>query len=581
MNGKIRILDEHVSNAIAAGEVVENPASMIKELIENSLDAGATRVKIQIKNGGKYVKISDNGFGMSKEDLFLSVERHATSKINEKEDLFNLKTYGFRGEALASISAVSKMSLRSRTKESEVGNLITISGGKFSGSKECSMNIGTEIEVKNLFFNTPARQKFLKTNSTEEYKIKDIILKEALANYNTAIKLYINEKLVIDTSGNGIENSIVELFGKETLKNLIKFEYGYLGNMELVRSKQFYMYTFFNKRYAKAKMIDKAIMDAYYTRLMKGKYPFAIIFMDIDPATIDVNIHPSKKIVKFSDEYKLYNKLKKSVEESIFETERELSPSLNISEEVIREEEEILFATNEPLMKEYNENRITPKVEQKIFELEVQEKKCDKKEEIVVDEVKEDIARNKSYKILGQINNMYILVETSGELEIYDQHVVHERILYEELKKKYYIEDVKKQFLLVPVKIELSITDIDKILENLELFESYGFEIDEFGEREIVVRAVPAVKLKESIENIILDIMEKIGETTDKDDIREKIIISMSCKGAIKAGEKLDYSEMESLIDKLHELGKYTCPHGRPIIVKIPFNDLEKRFKRK
>ena len=321
--GYIKILDESVSNIIAAGEVVENPASMIKEMIENSLDAKATVIKIEVFKGGTEVKINDNGIGMDKEDTLLSIERHATSKISTKEDVFNLQTYGFRGEALASIAAVSKLTITTRTTSSSTGYRIGSYGGVVRKFEEVSRNPGTEIEVRDLFYNTPARKKFLRKESTEYNKIRDIVLKEALANTEVAFILELDGKSAINTSGRGIDNTILELFGKSVLRNLNKFEYGYLGNVEILRSSKDYIFTYINKRYVKSSTIERAVIDGYYTKLMKGKYPFAIIFFDIDPKEIDVNVHPSKKIVKFSNDKAIYRQLKDSIDEFFYHNDRE------------------------------------------------------------------------------------------------------------------------------------------------------------------------------------------------------------------------------------------------------------------
>jgi len=321
--GYIKILDESVSNIIAAGEVVENPASMIKEMIENSLDAKATVIKIEVFKGGTEVKINDNGIGMDKEDTLLSIERHATSKISTKDDVFNLQTYGFRGEALASIAAVSKLTITTRTAASNTGYRIGSYGGVVRKFEEISRNPGTEIEVRDLFYNTPARKKFLRKESTEYNKIRDIVLKEALANTEVAFILELDGKATINTSGRGIDNTILELFGKSVLRNLNKFEYGYLGNVEILRSSKDYIFTYINKRYVKSATIERAVIDGYYTKLMKGKYPFAIIFFDIDPAEIDVNVHPSKKIVKFSNDKAIYRQLKDSIDEFFYHNDRE------------------------------------------------------------------------------------------------------------------------------------------------------------------------------------------------------------------------------------------------------------------
>lgn len=652
--GIIKVLDESVSNMIAAGEVVENPASMIKELLENSLDAESKNIKIDVKNGGKHVIISDDGKGMSQEDLLMSVERHATSKIRKKEDLYNLFTYGFRGEALSSIAAVSKMILSSEDEDSSVGSTVNVSGGKITGLKEVQRNRGTTIEIKDLFFNTPARLKFLRKATTEYMNIKDIVIQEALGNADVAITLILDDKVSIKTTGNGLDNAVVEIFGNNVLKNCKKFSMGYLGNGSLYRSTKDSIFTFVNGRMVKSKLIENAVIDGYYTKLMKGKYPFAIIFLEIDPQEVDVNVHPSKKIVKFSDEKFIYEKILREIENTFERDDKFVSPTFEEKQEdnsfldfaefskfvplkaenkqfedievekyekkdvtdnkfEIKEStslEKDISRTLETGKKSPVENKKIEDFETK-FEINERENKFtwleeEKKEEKAIenieeekpikeDIIKEDIndkkieikdnnfqKKNKkvAFKVLGQIFNSFILVERDGILEIYDQHIVHERILYEKLKEEYYSSEVSSQQLLVPIRVLVDPRERELVFENIESFSKFGFEIDEFGDNEILIRAVPIMNFRDSIENIFREILMNLRENKSKD-IRENIIISMSCRGAVKANEKLTQDEMEIMVEKLHEIGEYTCPHGRPIIIKITMNDLEKLFKRK
>lgn len=644
--GIIKVLDESVSNMIAAGEVVENPASMIKELLENSLDAESKNIKIDVKNGGKHVIISDDGKGMSQEDLLMSVERHATSKIRKKEDLYNLFTYGFRGEALSSIAAVSKMILSSKDEESSIGSTVNVSGGKITGLKEIQRNRGTTIEIKDLFFNTPARLKFLRKATTEYMNIKDIVIQEALGNADVAITLILDDKVSIKTTGNGLDNAVVEIFGNNVLKNCKKFSMGYLGNGSLYRSTKDSIFTFVNGRMVKSKLIENAVIDGYYTKLMKGRYPFAIIFLEIDPQEVDVNVHPSKKIVKFSDEKFIYEKILKEIENSFERDDKFVSPTFEEKQEDNSFLDFAEFSKFVPLKaenkqfedievekyekKEINDKPIEREVEnklkeeisrtleipakapiedKKIIELEISdsennfnwlegEKEKKKVENIKIEKpisINEDIKEKKlekeennfqkknkkvAFKVLGQIFNSFILVERDGILEIYDQHIVHERILYEKLKEEYYSSEVSSQQLLVPIRVLVDPRERELVFENIESFSKFGFEIDEFGDNEILIRAVPIMNFRDSIENIFREILMNLRENKSKD-IRENIIISMSCRGAVKANEKLTQDEMEIMVEKLHEIGEYTCPHGRPIIIKITMNDLEKLFKRK
>lgn len=295
----IKILDENVSNIIAAGEVVENPASMIKELYENSVDANCKNIEIHIKSDLSYFKIIDDGVGMSPDDVYLCIQRHATSKLKTKEDIFNLKTFGFRGEALASISAVSKMNLSSKTKDDKLGTKITVFGGNIIDDSMVAMKTGCIIEIRDLFYNTPARKKFLRKDQTEITAIKDILIKLALSNFNISTKLFIDNKKIFTTTGSGMDNTILELLGKNIFKNLKKFKYGYLGNSEIYRGTKNYIYTYVNNRYCKSNVIERAVIDGYYTKLMTHKFPFAIILYNLDPNEVDVNVHPSKKLLNF------------------------------------------------------------------------------------------------------------------------------------------------------------------------------------------------------------------------------------------------------------------------------------------
>ena len=608
---EIKILDESISNIIAAGEVVENPASMIKELLENSLDANSTKIDIEVLSGGSYVKISDNGKGMSKEDVLLSIERHATSKISEKDDIFNLTTYGFRGEALASISSVSKISISSKREVDKIGTILNSYGGIVRKYEDISRTTGTDIEIRDLFYNTPARKKFLRKDNTEYTKIKDIVLKEALANPNVAISLNIEGKSSIKTTGNGMESTIFEIFGKNILKNLTKFKYGYLGNVEILRSSKEYIYTYVNGRYVKSNVIDRAVIDGYYTKLMKGKYPFAIINYNINPKEIDVNVHPSKKLVKFSDEKYVYGDIKNSIDDFFYEYDRKnwqpvLQPKVennveytytqqNISEDINSISNSYIYeeTSSKPSNYEFeftenkysDNNQVKLNEEDKIEENIVKDNKVVEKEEIKDDGYlkgffEREVKIDREYNVLGQIFDTYILVEGEEELEIYDQHIIHERLLYEELMEAYSKKELSQQTMLIPELITLTPLDKDIVLNNIEVFRSLAFDIDDIGENNIILRAYPNFTFRESIVNILYKIIEDLKINDKVRDIRERIIISMSCRGAIKAGQKLSVDEMKNMVKRLHSVGKYTCPHGRPIITKISKYFLDKNFGR-
>lgn len=545
--GIIKILDENVSNIIAAGEVVENPASMLKELYENSVDAKSSSIEISMKSDLSYFKIVDDGIGMKKEDVYLCIQRHATSKLQKKEDIFNLKTFGFRGEALASISSVSKLCISSKTDTDKLGTKITVYGGNIINDTSVAMKTGCIIEIRDLFYNTPARKKFLRKEKTEISAIKDILVKLALSNPIIKTKLIIDSKVIFSTSGTNMDNTIIELLGKNIFKNLKKFKYGYLGNQEIYRGTKNYIYTYINNRYCKSNVIERAVIDGYYTKLMKHKYPFALILYDIDPTQIDVNVHPSKKIIKFSDDKIVYKQIRTSIEEFFYEDDRKTYTP------VIHEQKEVSI----------NENVNTTQ------------------QELFTYDTHDDVVEKNNYDILAQVFDTYIIVKNKDSLDFYDQHAMHERITYEALKDKYYNQQMAKKQLLIPEVIELSLTEKNVLLANIKIFEDFKFELDEISETEIIIRAVPDFELRNSNERIIKGIIECLMENKTVTDIREKVIISMACRTSIMAGQKLSYNQMSELVNKLHEINKFNCPHGRPVISTVTKNQLDKLSKRK
>ncbi|WP_288771004.1 DNA mismatch repair endonuclease MutL [uncultured Sneathia sp.] len=545
--GIIKILDENVSNIIAAGEVVENPASMLKELYENSVDAKSSSIEISMKSDLSYFKIVDDGIGMKKEDVYLCIQRHATSKLQKKEDIFNLKTFGFRGEALASISSVSKLCISSKTDADKLGTKITVYGGNIINDTSVAMKTGCIIEIRDLFYNTPARKKFLRKEKTEISAIKDILVKLALSNPIIKTKLIIDSKVIFSTSGTNMDNTIIELLGKNIFKNLKKFKYGYLGNQEIYRGTKNYIYTYINNRYCKSNIIERAVIDGYYTKLMKHKYPFALILYDIDPTQIDVNVHPSKKIIKFSDDKIVYKQIRTSIEEFFYEDDRKTYTP------VIHEQKEVSI----------NENVSTTQ------------------QELFTYDTHDDVVEKNNYDILAQVFDTYIIVKNKDSLDFYDQHAMHERITYEALKDKYYNQQMAKKQLLIPEVIELSLTEKNVLLANIKIFEDFKFELDEISETEIIIRAVPDFELRNSNERIIKGIIECLMENKTVTDIREKVIISMACRTSIMAGQKLSYNQMTELVNKLHEINKFNCPHGRPVISTVTKNQLDKLSKRK
>ena len=476
-------------------------------------------------------------------------------------------------------------------------------------------------------------------------------MKEALINSNVSFSLELDGKKSINTSGKDIENTILELFGKSVLRNIRRFEYGYLGNVEILKSSKDYIFTYVNRRYVKSSTIERAVIDGYYTKLMKGKFPFAIIFLDIDPREIDVNVHPSKKIVKFSNDKVVYRQIKDAIDEFFYHNDREnwqpnidlLKQNVNVEnkDEKIKDlfSDEIIRADSQPFFSLETDSRISYKKEQEedreeslsvgegvyrqgisesglpgkdiedvMKELELSETGNEGKKGIKngITETGYSIPDSKTgsdqiaqeqpeyrrgtfekhegrqfeYDVLGQIFNTYILVRKDNELEIYDQHIIHERILYEELKERFYSKRMESRNLLLPQKMEINEVEKHIIFDNMDIFNDFGFDIDELQD-EIVFRAVPDFEFRESIQEVLLKLLSDIREEKEIKDLRENIIISMSCKGAVKAGQKLSMDEMRNMVRRLHEVGEYTCPHGRPIIVKITRDDLDKMFGRK
>lgn len=592
--GIINILDDNVSNIIAAGEVVENPASMIKELIENSIDAKAKNISLQISSNLDYFKIIDDGIGMDRSDLLMCIERHATSKIKTKEDVFNLLTYGFRGEALASIAAVSKISISSRYIDSKIGYKMISYAGVIREISETSINQGTEIEVRDLFYNTPARKKFLRKTTTELNKLKDIVLKEALGAYNVAFELIIDDKKVLKTTGTSLDKTIFEIFGKTNYTNLNKFELGFLGNVESLKSSKDYMYIYVNNRYVKSNVVDRAIINGYETKLMKGKYPFVILFLEINPNEIDINVDPSKKFIKFSNEQIIYKDIVEKIKDFFYIKDREMwKPKIEINkvEEniensyyenlVFEKKEESLNDISETLQNEsiYVNNTIiesSKKNEQFLGNKPFEEKQ--------IGLFERSDGTNRVYDVLGQVFDTYILVNNKEEdvIEIYDQHIIHEGILYEELLTKLEENKLRKKQLLIPQIITLLPDEKNLIFSNIKIFNEFGFEIDEISETQIALRSVPDFPFRKPMEQIFKSVIENILKNEYKIiDIREEIIISMSCRGAIKAGDKLNMVEMQNMVRRLNEVKRYTCPHGRPIVAKILRDELDKKFGRK
>jgi len=603
--GKIYVLDEATINKIAAGEVIERPASIVKELAENSIDAEATAISIEIADGGKsYINVSDNGCGIIKDDIEHVFFRHATSKIKSSKDLQGILTLGFRGEAMASIAAVSEVELSTKAEEDAAGSHVIIKGGKLLENTGIGYPTGTSVTVRNLFFNTPARLKFLKSDTSEQGAIVDIVEKLALTNTGISIKLTVNNKVVLHTPGNGdLLSVILCIYGKNIAKAMLPLDYsndiitidGYIGKPEIAKGNSTYMTFSVNKRYIKNRMMAEAMKQAYKTLLMNNRYPFSVINIDIKSDMLDVNVHPTKQEVKFSDDRAIFNTLyiavknclnsSKLIFEGLEDTE---APKEDTPKEYqnTRLDTATLFESK-PVYKtekenydqlSFEKNDTAPRIEsfQKQFDY---ERKTEAEE---VNEVQDGKTQTLAINIIGQLFGTYVLGQQDDTFYLIDQHAAHERIMFEYIKEKYNTKSISMQQLMMPIVIELS--PAEKILyeENSLIFHNLGFEIEWFGENTIAIRAIPIIMGEpcngEFFSNILDSLKEPKGSEASP---IEKIIKSMACKNAIKAGDSITPEETRELIEKLMKTNQpFTCPHGRPTIITMSRYELEKKFKR-
>ena len=679
--GNVVLLDDLTINKIAAGEVIERPASVIKEMVENSIDAGATNISVEIKNGGiSYLRVSDNGKGIMQEDMELCFERHATSKIRTADDLATVRSMGFRGEALASIAAIAHVEMVSKTRDAETGFRIVIEAGKVLEKEEIGCPVGTSITVTNLFFNTPVRYKFLKKDFTEAGYIEDAITRLALVNPNIAMKLISTGKTVIATNGNGkIKDVIYSIYGKEIAEKVLDIDYTYedihvkgvVGKPEISRSNRSNQLFFVNKRYIKDKGLTAAAEQAFKGLITIGKYGFLILNIEMDPSKVDVNVHPAKLEVRFEEEGKVFKAIYHAIHDALLRGDLVATPEKEYTEEKKEKSENIpqtstLFAKtdvvkektspfsflkkkedttiapeeiqNNPIadiyQKKYTEE--TPKetstvisnmnthedIIQHIAQLQQEIKKNspptnfdemylktfgklppkeeEKKEEqpSLVDSFQTDNGKNLSlfeeketyqlptYKFIGIAFSTYIILEMDKELYILDQHAAHERILYEKIKKNYYSDNGEKdsQLMLLPDIINLSHKEMDIAKDNMEMFEKAGFMLEEFGENTIKLTGVPNICIQLDTKELFLETLDEINTVarTAKQEIEERFIATVACKAAVKANMALSKEEVDSLMTELLKLpNPFTCPHGRPTVIKMSKYDIERKFSRK
>lgn len=621
---KINLLDSSVYNRIAAGEVVQQPSSVVKELIENSIDAGATEVTVEIKEGGiKEISVKDNGCGMSDVDLKTAFLPHATSKVKTVDDLDSVSTLGFRGEALASIASVAHVFAKSRELKSEIGSKINIRGGDFSQIEPISCPIGTEITVRNLFFNTPARAKFLRKPFQEESDVLSVVQKTAFANPNISITYISDDKLVFRTTGEGLLSAITSVYGIETANASIEVEYkkgnisvtGFVCNPSLTKPNRNYQTIIINGRYVKDLAFSASVANAFGDKLMKRCFPVFILDLIIPFDDVDVNVHPAKTEVRFKKPSEIYgvayNAIKKALESldtvqnlglnEIFDFSNKEIPTQNIDESQIinsdtqninnQFEKKSVFDTyfskntDKPTsLKEENSINysLIKKLLGDISSNNTQTKTENKSSNQIVEQV-EFIEEKSEYGILGQIFDCYLLVKVKNSLIIIDQHAAHERLIFDELIQKTNDGNIAVQQLLLPYVKTFSNVDFSRILDVISELKTLGFDIEEFGSNTIKVSAVPLVlsniKFDEFFDGFLSDYDNK-NDFTYADLLKDKLAMR-ACRSAIKAGDSLSDTQIKSIIQQIIQTNMtLQCPHGRPICVTFTKKDLEKMFKR-
>lgn len=617
--GNIVLLDEHTINKIAAGEVVDRPASIVKELVENSIDAKATAITIEIKNGGiSYIKIVDNGVGFEADDVEMAFERHATSKIRKEEDLAKITSMGFRGEALASIAAISKVTLTTKNKNEEIGTKAIVNAGKIETIEPVASVQGTKIEIQDVFYNVPARFKFLKKDYTEAGYIEDVVIRIAVANPNISFKYINNGKTVIQTAGKGdLKSTIFDIFGKEIYQNIIPLETEYEGikvegviGLPIVsRSTRMHQFTFVNSRFVKDKTINSAIDKACLEKFTINKFAFIILNIIINPSNIDVNVHPAKLEVKFENESQVFKAIYATIKSALEKKETEDSPFTTIKKEETKSEIEkgydfisfpkvtpttknfsmineiykesfgdksndIIETTNKKFefkLAEPNQNILYDqnKNDEEIYNVESVDKQVQGsinyeayvEQKSQISEIKyeeQEILSQEDiiYKYVGQVFDTYIIIQIKEKMYIIDQHAAHERLLYEEIKKEYYSKDKQSQLLLIPILVELTSKEKNIVEENVKMFEKSGFMLEDFGDNAIKISGVPNIGFDIDYKSMFKDIIDELlgASKTEMQEKEFRFIATLACKAAVKGNMKLDEQEQRALIADMVKL---------------------------
>lgn len=608
----INVLDKNTVDKIAAGEVVDRPSSIVKEMLENAIDAKATAVTVEIKEGGiSFIRITDNGFGIAKEDIRNAFMRHATSKIHSAEDLLSIHSLGFRGEALSSIAAVSQVECISKTQKELTGIRYCIEGGEEKSLEEVGAPAGTTFIIRNLFYNTPARRKFLKTAATEASYISNIVERIALSHPDVSIRFISNSQTKLHTSGNTkLKDIIYSVYGRDICSNVIEINEsaldmsltGYVGKPIISRGNRNNMIYFINGRYIKSKIIYSAIEEAYKPYLMQHNYPFCILHFEIDSHLIDVNVHPSKMEIRFENSMDVYNFFFHAVRNAI--SQRELIPEVldsTVSEDKSgKKSVEVKRKTADKPPEPFEINRLS--AEQKTSDFVIKNggnpvsytedsNKMSFNEEQVSEAKQMDLFDNRflsekervKHKMIGQLFDTYWLIEYDNHLYIIDQHAAHEKVLYEKTMNQLKNKAFTSQQLNPPIILTLTMAEAELLERFMDNFTELGYEIESFGGKEYAVRAVPDNLYSIGSEELLMSLIDNLSENSAniKSDLITEKIASMSCKAAVKGNNRLSFEEANALIEQLLSLDNpYNCPHGRPTIISMSKYEIEKKFKR-
>lgn len=632
---KIAVLSQNTIDKIAAGEVVERPASVVKELVENAIDAGATAITVEIKEGGiSFIRVTDNGGGIPKEQVPLAFLRHATSKITQAEDLLQITSLGFRGEALSSISAVSQMEVITKAPEDFMGVRYVIEGGQEKVLEDVGAPNGTTMLVRNLFFNTPARKKFLKTAMTEAGYVSSYMEQLALSHHNISFKYMVNGQLRLHTSGNAnLKDVIYGIYGRDITRELLPVQYevsglsvsGFIGKPSIARGNRNFENYYINGRYVKSKLLMKAIEEAYKPYMMQHKYPFVCLQYDIHGEDVDVNVHPTKMEVRFQNQSAIYNATYDLITDAL--AGKEIIPEVSLTPKpAVGEKQAQIKEEKIPVPEPFEKNRIAeekpvyapvglrpasaePKTESKAEPINVNEPVKPREPEIQAkpeEQKKEAFPKEKQavekaeqlelfdnrllskearihHRIIGQLFDTYWLVEYDNKFYIIDQHAAHEKVLYERFLKAFAKKEILSQMISPPSLISLNLQESNLLKANLEIFREFGFEISEFGGKEYSIHAVPANIYGVSVQELFIQILDSLEQehVSKTPDILAERIATAACKAAVKGNNRLSVKEADALIDELLSLeNPYNCPHGRPTIISMTKYELEKKFKR-